>query len=91
MKSARELLREIALHVKPPRGCAIVLTEWKSDVPPEPNWRAAAGIMHAQMLIRYTEKIAELRKSDPKIDWSSEKIINGQRRIALWLSELDDN
>lgn len=74
-----------------PRGCAIVLTEWRSNTPPEPNWLASCGIMPAPQLVRFNEKIIELRKSDPKIDWSEEKIINGERRIALWLSELDEN
>src|SRR5262249_55428489 len=62
-------------HVRPPRGCAIVLTEWKSRGPTEPNWVAATGNMEAQKLARYNEKIAELRKTDPQIDWSDVKIL----------------
>jgi hypothetical protein len=89
MKHARELLTEIARHVGPPRGCAIVLTEWKSDLPPEPNWVASTGLMPEPMMSRYAEKIVEVRKSDPKVDWSKEKMIDGLRRIALWLSEID--
>ena len=58
---------------------------------PEPNWVAASGIMQGQMVNRYSEKIAALRKSDSKVDWADEKIIDGMRRIALWLSELDEN
>jgi hypothetical protein len=91
MKTARQVLKELTRYVKPPRGCAVVLTEWKSTAPPEPNWLAAAGIMEGQLLHRYVEKVAELRKSDPKVDWSGELVIGGERRIALWLSELDDN
>jgi len=47
--------------------------------------------MPAQWLTRFTEKVAELRHSDPKVDWSKEQIISGSRRIALWLSELDES
>lgn len=91
MKSAEAMLKELVLHVAPPRGCAIVLTEWKSSGPADPNWVAASGIMDAQKLVRYGEKIAELRKTDPKIDWSGVKIRAGPRRVALWLSEVDGN
>jgi hypothetical protein len=34
------------------------------------------------------ERAAEIRKSDPLIDWSGVKGEIGQRRIALWASEL---
>ncbi len=91
MRPAAEILKELALHVRPPRGCAIVLMEWKSSVPPEPNWVAASGIMQGQTLARYSEKIAELRKTDPEIDWSNVKIIDGLRRVLVRLSEIDDN
>jgi hypothetical protein len=91
MKSARELLNEIVRYVQPPRGCAVVLAERKSDLPPEPNWTAASGVMQEPALSCYMNKIAELRKSDPKVDWSKEKFIDGLRRIALWLSELDES
>jgi hypothetical protein len=36
---------------------------------------------------RYAAKIAELRKTDLRIDWSEIKIPNVPRRIALQLSE----
>jgi hypothetical protein len=89
MRAAEAILKELVLHVRPPRGCAIVLTEWKSSGPTDPNWVAASGTMETQNLVRYSEKIAELRKTDPKIDWSDVKIITGARRVALWLSEID--
>jgi len=89
MKSAEATLKELVLHVRPPRGCAIALWEWTSSRPTEPNWVAACGIMDAQKLVSYTEKIAELRKTHPKIDWSDIKILVGPRRVALWLSEVD--
>ena len=70
-------------------GCAIVLTEWKSGGPTEPNWVAATANMEAQKLARYNEKIAELRKTDLQIDWSDVKILRGPHRVVLWLSEVN--
>ncbi len=92
MKAAEAILTELVQHVRPPRGCAIVLSEWKSTGPSgsaDPNWVAATGNMGPQKLIRYSKKIVELRKSDPKIDWSGVKILAGSRRVALWLSEVE--
>jgi hypothetical protein len=86
MKSAEAMLEELVSHVRPPRGCAIVLTEWKSSGPTEPNWVDSTGNMEAQKLARYNEKIAELRKTDPQIDWSDVKIHRGSHRVVLWLS-----
>lgn len=53
----------------------------------------ACGNMDARKLVLYNEKLIELRKTDPIIDWSEEKIlIVGQRHIAHWmLSEIEDN
>ena len=90
MKHAEAMLKELVLHVRPPRGCAIVLTEWKSSGPTDPNWVTASGNMEAQKLVRFSEIVAELRKTDPKIDWSDVKILVGPRRVALWLSEVDE-
>jgi len=45
--------------------------------------------MEAQKLARYNEKIAELRKTDPQIDWSDVKILRGLHRVVLWLSEVE--
>jgi hypothetical protein len=47
--------------------------------------------MGAQKLVRYSDKIADLRKTDPKIDWSDVKVVVGQHRVALWLSEVDSS
>jgi hypothetical protein len=90
MKSAEAILKELAQYVRPPRGCSVVLIEWKSNAPPEPNWLAAAGNMTGQTLDRYCEKLSELRKTDPQIDWSNAKIIDGMRRIVVRVSETDD-
>lgn len=67
MKTASDLLDEILRHVKPPPGCAIVLTE---DANSEPNWVAGTGVMNTEALGRYNAKIRDLRKADPRVDWS---------------------
>ncbi len=91
MKHAEAILKELALHVQPPRGCVIVLTEWKLRDQNDPNWVAASGnIVDTQKLVRYGEKIAELRRTDAIIDWSDVKMITGgSRRVVVWPSQLD--
>ena len=39
---------------------------------------------------RYTAKVAELRKTDPRIDWAEVMGVDGPRRIALRHTELID-
>ena len=68
-------LEELVRHVRLPRGCAIVLTEYKSTGSTDQNWVAATGNMELQELIRYSEKIAERRWTDPQIDWSGVKVL----------------
>jgi hypothetical protein len=80
MKAAEELLAEIANHAQPNHGSVIVLIEWKEDG--KPNWLAASNL-EGQASERYSEKLAELRKSDQIVDWSKVKFIDGMRRIAL--------
>ncbi len=89
MRSAESMLREMVRHIRPPRGCAITLTERESRSPADPNWVAASGNRNAECTLRYTEKVAALSKSDPHIDWSGVKMKTGARRVALWLSEVD--
>jgi hypothetical protein len=84
MKPAEELLAEIAAHVHPPHGLVIVLVEWKQDG--KPNWLAASNL-EGQASERCSEKLIALRKSDPTIDWSNVKFIDGMRRIALHIEE----
>jgi len=63
-------LEELVLHVRPPKGCAIVLTEQPFSRPSDPNWIATVGPMVSEYARGYTAKVAELRKTDPRIDWS---------------------
>ena len=48
MKRAEAMLEELVQHVRPPRGCAIVLTEYNSTGSTDPNWVAASGNMELQ-------------------------------------------
>jgi hypothetical protein len=66
LKTANQLVREIGLAVQPPQGVAIVLTEHPRD---EPNWVAAASAMEAALSERFFKKVAELRETDPLVDW----------------------
>ena len=88
MRHARALLEDLVLHVQPPKGCAIVLTERPFSKASDPNWVATVGPMGASYTRRYTAKVAELRKTDLRIDWSEVTALDGPRRIALRHSEL---
>ena len=57
MKRAEATSEEMVQYVRPPRGCAISLTEYKSTESTDRNWVAASGNMELQKLIRYSEKI----------------------------------
>ena len=70
VKTAKELVREVGLAVRPPQGVAIVLTEHPGD---EPNWVAAASVMEAALSEKFSKKVAELRKTDPLVDWDGVK------------------
>jgi len=88
-KSADQLLNELVRHVRPPRGCAISLTEHQSSGPADPNWVAGSGIMNADCIKLYQQIVAELRKTNPQVDWSEVKMKTGTARVALWSSEVD--
>ena len=88
MKTAKELVREIGLAVQPPQGVAIVLTEQPDGLP---NWVAAAGIMETALTHKFSEKILELRKTDPLVDRSGlDKAHIEARRVVKFLSEARD-
>jgi hypothetical protein len=88
MRHARATLEDLVLHVQPPKGCAIVLTERPFRTPSDPNWVATVGPMEPEYTRRYTAKVAELRQTDLRIDWSEVASADGPRRIALRHSEL---
>jgi hypothetical protein len=45
MRHARAVLEELVLHVQPPKGCAIVLTERPFSKASDPNWVPTVGPM----------------------------------------------
>jgi hypothetical protein len=83
MKHAEAMLRELILHVRPPVGCAIVLLEWEPKGPDDQNWIASSGNMDAERLLRFNEKVAELRRTDRIVDWSD--VHSVMDRTAAWL------
>jgi hypothetical protein len=90
MRPARTVLEELVRHVQPPKGCAIVFTERPLNKSDDPNWIVTVGPMGADYSKRYTEKVAQLRMSDLRIDWSEVKPLDGHRRVALQLADLSD-
>jgi len=90
MRHARAILEDLVLHVQPPKGCAIVLTGRPFSNPSDPNWIATVAPMVSEYARRYTAKVADLRKTDLRIDWSEVVDVDGPRRIALRYTELID-
>jgi hypothetical protein len=90
MRNARAVLEEFVLHVQPPKGCANVLTERPFSKPSDPNWIATVGPMVSEYARRYTAKVAELRKTNLRIDWSEVTGVDRPHRIALRHTELID-
>ena len=64
MRHARAILEDLVLHVQPPKGCAIVLTERPFSNASDPNWIATVAPMVSEYARRYTAKVADLRKTD---------------------------
>jgi hypothetical protein len=79
MKAAADLLDEILRHVKPPRGTAAVITEELPQKDGGPNWIASTSDMDLVRLRRFNDKLDELRKSDPLIDWDGVAHRQGNR------------
>jgi hypothetical protein len=90
MRQAQAVSQELVLHVQPPKGCAIVLTERPFRTPADPNWVATVGPIGPEYRRRYTAKAAALRQTDLRIDWSEVTSAGGRRHIALRHCELID-
>ena len=88
MRHAQAVLEELVLHTQPPKGCAIVLTERPHRTPRDPNCVATVGPMGLAYIRRYTAKVAKLRQTDLRIDWSEVNGGDAPRRLALRHSEL---
>ena len=69
MRHARTVLEDLVRHVQPPKGCAIVLTERPLRSAERSKlgcYGRSNGVGIQQALHR---KVAELRKTDLRIDW----------------------
>jgi len=91
IKSAQSLVEEFVRAVRPPQGCAIVLTE----IAPSPgfdfNWLASAGHMSAAVLEKYDSALFELKRQNPRINWDGVTDLDSEgvsRRIARYSSEV---
>ena len=75
--------------MRPPLGCAAVVTELIPKADDGPNWIAGASVNELPALDRYNLKVAEMHKTECRIDWTgmTEKDVD-RRRIAKWFSEL---
>jgi hypothetical protein len=88
MKSAKSILREISDYVRPPHGTVLILIQWNEQ--DKPNWIPASSPLQGQASERYLEKIVALKTSDPNVDWSDVKFVDGSRRIVMRASDVDD-
>lgn len=85
MKGAQEFIEDLVRAVRPPRGCAIALTERTPKDSDDTNWMTGAGVM-----ARYDSAVAELQRQHPRVDWTGITEFDGERRrIARWLSEVE--
>jgi hypothetical protein len=91
VKTAQSLVEEFVRAVRPPQGCAIVLTEIAPSQGFDFNWLATAGHMPAVVLQRYDSALNELKRQNPRINWDGVTDLDSDgvsRRIARYSSEL---
>jgi hypothetical protein len=92
IKSAQDLIEEFVRAVRPPQGCAIVLTETDPSPGFDFNWVASAGNMSATVMHRYDSTLLELKRQNRRVDWEgvTDRDSEGTaRRIARYLSEVE--
>jgi len=91
IKSAQDLIEEFVHAVRPPQGCAIVLTELVPSPGFDFNWLASAGHMSAAVMVRYDSALLELKRQNPRINWDGVTDLESEgvaRRIARYSSEM---
>jgi hypothetical protein len=91
IKSAQSLVEEFVRAVRPPQGCAIVLTETTPSPGFDFNWVASAGNMSAAVMQRYDSSLIELKRQSPRINWDGVTDLDSEgvlRRIARYSSEV---
>ena len=85
MKTAKELLAELVAQARPPKECPIKLKEWPATHVTLRNWIAIRGDLTGAERERYDKKLAQLRQTDPQVDWSDVNSREGSRRVILFL------
>ena len=91
VKTAQSLVGEFVRAVRPPQGCAIVLTETVPSPGFDFNWLASAGHMSAAVMARYDSTLIELKRHNPRINWDGVTDLDSEgvlRRIARYSSEV---
>ncbi len=85
MKTAEALLSELIAHVRPPKECPITLKEWPANALTTKNWIAIRGDLPDAERERFDRKVAQLRQTDPQVDWSAVNSREDSRRFILYL------
>ena len=91
IKSAQDLIEEFVRAVRPPQGCAIVLTEIVPSPEFDFNWLASAGHMSAAAMARYDSSLLDLKRKNRRIVWDGVTDMDSEgvsRRIARYSSEV---
>ena len=85
MRTANDLIDDLLHYTQPPRGCAVSVT----DADGEPNWIAGMARTETSTSVRFQQRVWELRRSDPCVDWSAvtDRLCD-RRRIGKRLSEI---
>jgi hypothetical protein len=87
MKNADDLLDEVLLYVVPPAAVSMSLSERPN--PGQTNWVLAMGNAPDRCYRAFTEKVSELRRSSPFVEWSAVSGRAGERRITRYLAEAE--
>jgi hypothetical protein len=87
MKNADDLLDEVLLYVVPPAGVSMRLSERSN--PGQTNWVLAMGVAPDRCYRAFAEKVSELRRSSPYVEWSAVAGEAGERSITRYLSEAE--
>jgi hypothetical protein len=91
VKTAQSLIEEFVHAVRPPQGCAIVLTEIVPTPEFDFNWLASAGHMSAAVIARYDSALLDLKRKNQRVDWDGVTDIDSEgisRHIARYFSEV---
>jgi len=89
-KPASYVLDELFRFVKPPRGAAVIIRERVASDPTEPNWVAACSAMDDDKGNAFAQKVAELRRDNLRVDWSSVRKLKYSERVVLKVADLNE-